>query len=166
VLLSFSYFNAWRADANDSIGEQLDPKTHLLPNALKAACSLARYMKVVGTDYPTPYGTCLRDYVDVSDLADAHVAALDFMDRQGGFHAFNLGTGKPFSVLEILQAVEKPSGNKVPHDIGPHKAGDVAVLTADVVKACDLLGFSPGFSDIDTIVASAWAFHRKTWGLA
>jgi UDP-glucose-4-epimerase GalE len=163
--VALRYFNACGADADGAIGERHDPETHLIPNALKAACGIGAQMKVFGTDYPTFDGTCLRDYVHVSDLADAHVAALDLMDRQNGFHAFNLGTGKPFSVLEILQAVERATGKKVPYESCPRREGDVAVLSADVSKARDLLGFSPRSSDIDTIVSTAWAFHRKAWGV-
>jgi UDP-glucose-4-epimerase GalE len=163
--VALRYFNACGAALSGGIGEQHDPETHLIPNALKAACGLGGAMKVFGTDYPTPDGTCLRDYVHVSDLATAHVAALDLLAREGGFHAINLGTGNPYSVLEVLAAVERATGKRVPHDLAPRRAGDVAVLTADVSKARDKLGFTPRYSDIDTIVGSAWAFHRKAWGI-
>ncbi len=163
--VALRYFNACGADSDGEIGEQHDPETHLIPNALKAACGLGGPMKLFGSDYPTHDGTCLRDYVHVSDLATAHVAALDLMTREAGFHAFNLGTGKPFSVLDIMAAVQRATGKAVPYDVSPRRDGDVAILTADVSKARDILGFVPHFSDIDTIVGSAWAFHRKAWGL-
>jgi UDP-arabinose 4-epimerase len=163
--VALRYFNACGAQIGGRIGEQHDPETHLIPNALKAACGLGGPLKVFGADYPTPDGTCLRDYVHVSDLATAHVAALDLLTRERGFHAINLGTGNPFSVLDVLAAVERATGRPVPHDFAPRRAGDVAVLTADVSKAREKLGFDPKFSDIDTIVGSAWAFHRQAWGL-
>jgi UDP-glucose-4-epimerase GalE len=164
--VALRYFNACGADSAGTIGEEHDPETHLIPNALKAACGLGGPMNVFGDDYPTPDGTCLRDYVHVSDLADAHVAALDLLDREGGFYTVNLGTGKPQSVREILDAVERATGRAVPHTISPRRAGDVAILTANIDKARALLGFDPKHSDIDTIVGSAWAFHQKAWGIA
>jgi UDP-glucose 4-epimerase len=159
------YFNASGADADGEIGEEHDPETHLIPNALKAAIGLGGPMHLFGTDYPTPDGTCLRDYIHVSDLADAHVAALDILDKGSTFDAFNLGTGRPFSVFDIMGAVQRATGKEVPFITSPRRAGDVATLTADIGKACEGLGFSPKHSDIDTIVGSAWRFHKKAWGL-
>jgi UDP-arabinose 4-epimerase len=163
--VALRYFNACGAADAASIGEQHDPETHLIPNALKAACGLGGPMKVFGADYPTPDGTCLRDYIHVNDLARAHVAALDLMERESGFHAVNLGTGHPFSVLDILRAVERATGRAVPYDQAPRREGDVAVLSADIGLARHLLGFEPTSSDIDTIVRSAWAFHQQAWGV-
>jgi UDP-glucose-4-epimerase GalE len=159
------YFNACGADADGQIGERHDQETHLIPNALKAAVGLGGRMKIFGNDYPTPDGTCQRDYVHVTDLATAHVAALDLLTRQGRTHIFNLGTGRPYSVLEVLGAIERQTGKATPYDLAPRRAGDVAILTADVTKARNILGFAPQHSDIDNVVKTAWAFHRKVWGL-
>lgn len=160
------YFNASGADPSGLIGEQHDPETHLIPNALKAAAGLGGALKVFGTDYPTPDGTCQRDYVHVNDLADAHVAALSFLEKNEGLHRYNLGTGQPYSVLEVIGAIERLTGKAPPYELGPRRPGDVPVLTADLGRARDDLGFDPKMSDIDTIVATAWNFHKRTWGLA
>jgi UDP-arabinose 4-epimerase len=161
------YFNASGADASGEIGETHDPETHLIPNALKAAVGLGPELKVFGTDYDTPDGTCLRDYVHVSDLADAHVAALALAMEAGPglVEAVNLGTGQPCSVREVMAAAARVTGRPVPHALAPRRAGDVPVLTADIAKARRLLGFQPRFTQIDAIVASAFAFHEVDWGL-
>jgi UDP-glucose-4-epimerase GalE len=163
--VALRYFNACGADASGTIGEEHDPETHLIPNVLKAAAGLGGHLKVFGTDYPTPDGTCLRDYVHVSDLATAHVASLDFLDANPGFHIFNLGTGRPYSVLEVIDAVSRITGKAPPYETADRRPGDVPALTADITKARDLLGFAPKHSGLDEIVASAWAFHRKKWGV-
>jgi UDP-arabinose 4-epimerase len=163
--VALRYFNACGADVDGTIGEMHDPETHLIPNVLKAACGLGAALNVFGTDYPTPDGTCLRDYIHVTDLAQGHVQALDLMAQTGGFHAFNLGTGKPLSVLDIIAAVERATGKTVPYELAPRRAGDVAVLTADISRAREALGFAPRHSDVDNIVRTAWAFHQKAWNI-
>lgn len=152
------YFNAAGADPDGDIGERHDPETHLIPLALDSALGKGSPLKLFGGDYPTPDGTCVRDYVHVADLADAHVRALGEMD---GFKAFNLGTGTGASVRQVLDSVERVTGRAVPHAIAPRRAGDPPVLVADPSLAMKELGWVPRLSDLDTIVATAWAWHRK-----
>jgi UDP-glucose-4-epimerase GalE len=159
------YFNACGADASGLLGEEHDPETHLIPNVLKAAAGLGGMLKVFGIDYPTPDGTCLRDYVHVTDLARAHVSALDLLDKENGFHVFNLGTGKPYSVLEVIDAVARVTKTRPPYETCPRREGDVPILTADITKAQEVLAYAPRHSDLDSIVQSAWAFHRQKWGV-
>lgn len=159
------YFNAAGADPQGEIGEEHDPETHLVPNALKAAAGIGAGLKVFGADYPTPDGTCVRDYVHVTDLAAGHVAALErLLTRPGGLTA-NLGTGRGASVLEVIAACERATGRSVPHLMAPRRAGDVPFLVADPTKAERELNFKPRHSDIDTIVSTAWAFHQKAWAI-
>lgn len=158
------YFNAAGADPDGEIGELHDPESHLIPLAMQAATGDGPPLTLFGDDYPTRDGTCIRDYIHVSDLADAHVRALDWLETTSGAHAFNLGTGNGVSVREILDAVERVAGKPVPHSIGPRRAGDPAELISDPSKAKQVLGWSPRMSDLDTIVATAWAWHRRDKG--
>ena len=152
------YFNAAGADPEGDIGEDHDPETHLIPLALAAASGSGQPLTLYGDDYPTPDGTCVRDYVHVSDLAEAHVAAL----RSGsGFQAFNLGTGKGASVRQVLDTVEKVTGQAVPHWLGPRRTGDPPELVADPARAFTKLGWRPELSNLETIVTTAWHWHRK-----
>lgn len=157
------YFNACGADPDGDIGEEHDPETHLIPNALKAAAGIGAGFTVFGTDYDTPDGTCLRDYVHVTDLADAHVAALAHVRAQGGMTTLNLGTGRPYSVREVIAAVERVTGRAVPATFADRRAGDAPVLTADISAARRTIGFEPRYSDLETIVGTAWRFHQKAW---
>ncbi|MEQ8403748.1 MAG: UDP-glucose 4-epimerase GalE [Oceanicaulis sp.] len=157
------YFNAAGASPDGDIGEEHDPETHLIPNALKAAAGVGGEMSLFGTDYDTRDGTCIRDYVHVMDLADAHLAALDRLMAGDREIVANLGTGHGASVLEVLEAVERVTGAKPPYQVRPRRAGDAPVLTADLAHARDTLGFAPRRSQIDTIIADAWRFHRKAW---
>ncbi len=159
------YFNAAGASPDGEIGEEHNPETHLIPNALKAAAGIAGKMKLFGADYDTRDGTCIRDYVHVMDLADAHLAALDRL--LGGEREIiaNLGAGCGVSVLEVLQAVENVTGVKPPYEVYPRRDGDPPVLAADLSYARQTLGFSPKRSDIDTIIADAWRFHNRAWAL-
>ncbi len=159
------YFNAAGASPDGEIGEEHDPESHLIPNALKAAAGIGGAMKLFGTDYDTPDGTCVRDFIHVMDLAAAHLAALDrVMAGPGGF-ACNVGTGVGVSVLEVLQAVERVTGSKPPFEAHPRRDGDAPQLFADVARARELLGFAPERSGIDTIIADAWRFHAQKWTL-
>ena len=159
------YFNAAGASPDGEIGEEHDPETHLIPNALRAAAGFGGAMKLFGTDYDTRDGTCIRDYVHVLDLADAHLRALDkLLDGKREIIA-NLGTGEGASVLEVLQAVEMITGRAVPYEIHPRRTGDAPVLSADTAHARAVLGFSPRRSDIKTIIDDAWRFHRRAWGM-
>ncbi|WP_417493202.1 UDP-glucose 4-epimerase GalE [Maricaulis sp.] len=158
------YFNAAGASPDAEIGEEHDPETHLIPNALRAAAGLdnAR-LKVFGADYDTHDGTCLRDYIHVVDLAAAHLAALDRVMAGSSELCCNIGTGHGATVLEVLQAVERVTGSKVPYDIHPRRAGDAAVLLADTRLAQTELGFAPTSSSIDQIISDAWRFHARKW---
>ena len=160
------YFNASGADPDGDIGEEHEPETHLIPNALKAAAGIGAGLTVFGTDYDTPDGTCLRDYVHVSDLGEAHVAALAHVRARGGLTTLNLGTGRPYSVREVIDTVERVTGLGVPATYAARRPGDAPVLTADISAARATIGFAPRYSGLDTIVATAWAFHRKVWAKA
>jgi UDP-arabinose 4-epimerase len=152
------YFNAAGADPDGEIGEDHDPETHLIPLALAAAAGTGQPLTLYGDDYPTPDGTCVRDYIHVSDLAEAHVAALQ---SGTGFRAFNLGTGAGASVRQVLEMVEQVTGTAVPHWLGPRRAGDPAELVADATRASAELGWRPQFSDLETIVTTAWQWHQR-----
>lgn len=154
------YFNAAGASAADGIGESHEPETHLIPNLLRALINPAAPLKVFGQDYPTPDGTCVRDYVHVLDLADAHVRALDYMTDTPGAHAFNLGNGTGFSVMQVIRAAERVTGLPVPFEQAPHRAGDPPVLVAASKRARDILGWSPVYTDIEDILRTAWDWHR------
>jgi UDP-glucose-4-epimerase GalE len=156
---SLRYFNAAGADPDGEIGEDHSPEIHLIPRAIAAALG-GPGLQVFGSDYPTPDGTCLRDYVHVSDLADAHVRALEVTGRTGVSGAYNLGTGRPISVRDVIDAVERISGLKVPWTLAPRRAGDPAVLYASPRKARVELGWEPRFPDLDSIVRTAWEWHR------
>ena len=158
--VALRYFNAAGAAADAGIGESHEPETHLIPNALKAAAGEGAGLKVFGNDYPTPDGTCVRDYVHVLDLADAHLRALDWMDREPGAHRFNLGNGNGFSVLQVIEAARKVTGRDIPYEIGPRRAGDPAVLVASSTQAREKLGWTPKFDRIEPIIETAWAWHR------
>lgn len=157
---AFRYFNAAGAAEDGSIGEDHDPETHLIPLAFAAAQGLAPALKIFGQDYPTPDGTCLRDYVHVDDLSRAHITAIGHLETPGTQLFYNLGTGTPTSVLEVIRAVEKVSGLKVPAEFAPRRAGDPPALYADATKAKKDLGWTPKFTTIEPIVATAWRWHQ------
>jgi UDP-glucose 4-epimerase len=157
----FRYFNAAGAAEDGSIGEDHKPETHLIPLTIDAATGRGPALKVFGTDYPTPDGTCLRDYVHVEDLARAHVAAFSKLETPGAQNFYNLGTGRPHSVREVITAVEKASGLKVPFVESPRRAGDPPALYADASKAKRELGWQVKFDTLDSIVASAWRWHES-----
>lgn len=154
------YFNASGADPDGEVGEAHDPETHLIPLALEAAKGGAP-LSMFGDNYPTPDGTCVRDYIHVSDLADAHVAALAHLERGRDSARLNLGTGAGLSVRQILDSVERVTGRTVPVTLCPRRPGDPPSLVAAADRARDLLGWSPRRSDVDTIVATAWDWHRR-----
>lgn len=157
--VSLRYFNASGADPDGEIGEDHSPEIHLIPRAIDAATG-GPGLQVFGDDYPTPDGTCLRDYIHVSDLADAHVKALEAVVETGRSVAYNLGTGHPHSVREVITAVERATGRAVPWTMAPRRAGDPAVLYAAADKAKAELHWTPRFAEIDAIVGTAWAWHR------
>jgi UDP-glucose 4-epimerase len=157
---AFRYFNASGAAADATIGEDHVPETHLIPLAIWAAQGRIPELTVFGDDYPTPDGTCLRDYIHVDDLSRAHVAVFERLVEPGTALFYNLGTGTPASVLEVIRSVEKTTGKKVPYSLGPRRDGDPPALYADSRKAKEELGWEPRFTKIDEIIESAWAWHR------
>jgi len=152
------YFNACGADPLGGIGECHEPETHLIPVALEAAAGLRPQLKLFGTDYDTPDGTCVRDYIHVTDLADAHVRAIEALLEGGPGGAFNLGTGQGQSNRQVLQAVERVTGLRVPVEDAPRRPGDPPTLVADASRFRQGFGWQPRHSDLDTIVATAWAW--------
>lgn len=156
---AFRYFNASGAAADGSIGEDHDPETHLIPLVFDAATGKRPHIQIFGTDYPTPDGTCLRDYVHVDDLSRAHIAVFDKLDTPGTQLFYNLGTGQPASVREVIAAVERVTGKKVPIVESERRAGDPPSLYADSTKAQTELGWQIQYRTIDPIVESAWKWH-------
>ena len=157
---SFRYFNAAGAAEDGSIGEDHHPETHLIPLAIAAAQGHGPELAVFGDDYPTPDGTCLRDYIHIDDLARAHIAVFDKLAKPGTCLFYNLGTGRPASVLEVITTVEKVTGLKVPYSIAPRRAGDPPALYANSTKAQTELNWQPQYPSIETIIRSAWKWHK------
>lgn len=158
--MSLRYFNAAGADDSGEIGELHDPETHLIPNALKAAAGVGQ-LDIYGDDYDTPDGTCIRDYIHVSDLADAHVLALEDLSRGGDSAVLNLGTGKGSTVKEVVRAVEEVTGRELPKRIAPRRPGDPPILLADPSRAEHRLGWKAKLSLRD-MVASSWNFFQQS----
>ena len=158
--VALRYFNAAGASPDGTIGEAHDPETHLIPNALRAALGTGPALKLFGDDYPTPDGTCIRDYVHVDDLAQAHLLALKHLDSHAGAHAFNLGNGQGFSVREVIAAAERVSGRAVPHSIEARRPGDPSILVASSEKARAVLGWQPEYTTLDPILDTALRWHR------
>jgi UDP-glucose-4-epimerase GalE len=159
--VALRYFNAAGADPDGAIGEDHDPETHLIPLVIDAARGTRPPVGVFGTDYPTPDGTAIRDYIHVTDLATAHVGALDYLRKGGATTAINLGTGKGRSVREVIQTVEAVSGRRVPTVLSPRRAGDPPALVANPQKAKDVLGWSARYVDLRTIIEHAWKWHTR-----
>lgn len=154
------YFNASGADRDCETGEMHEPETHLIPLAVQSALT-GSVLKIFGDDYPTPDGTCLRDYIHVADLGDAHVKALQFLQNtNSNFEVVNLGNEKSYSVKEVIEETEKITGKKVNAEIFPRRAGDPAALVANSSKAKRILNWKPEFSDIHTIIESAVKWHK------
>jgi UDP-glucose-4-epimerase GalE len=156
--VALRYFNAAGADADGEIGEDHSPEIHVIPRAIEAATG-GPGLTVFGDDYPTPDGTCLRDYIHVADLAAAHVKALEAIVETGKSGVYNLGTGHPHSVRDVIESVERITGRKVPWTLGPRRAGDPAVLYAAAQKAQAELHWTPRFPELDAIVRTAWNWH-------
>ena len=157
--IALRYFNAAGAAADGAIGEAHNPETHLIPIVLEAISGKRKCLKIFGTDYPTPDGTCLRDYIHVEDLAEAHRLALEKLDEYSGY--INLGTGVKTSVKEIVTAAEKVTGKKCPVEIAPRRAGDPAELYAANGKAETVLGWKPQYLDIAKIIDTAWNWEKN-----
>ncbi len=160
--VALRYYNACGADREGEIGERHDPETHLIPRAMMAADGVISHLDVYGTDYDTPDGTCIRDYIHVSDLAEAHYLAINYLDENASPTAFNLGVGQGRSVFEVLDAIERVTGKAVPRQIKPRRAGDPPALYADPRKAAQGLRFTATRSGIDNIVGTAWDFMQRS----
>jgi UDP-glucose 4-epimerase len=160
----FRYFNAAGADPSGSIGEWHVPETHLIPLVLDAAAGIREHVEMFGTDYPTTDGTCIRDYIHVTDLADAHVLGLRYLESGGPSDAFNLGNGNGFSVRDVVRTVEQVTRQPVPTIIGPRRPGDPPALVGSSAKAREVLGWKPRFDTLDVIIETAWKWHRADVG--
>lgn len=158
--VALRYFNAAGADPEGELGEAHRPETHLIPLAIQAALGQGPSLQIFGDDYPTPDGSCIRDYVHVADLAAAHVLALEYLRKGGQSTAFNLGTGQGASVFAVIAAVERVTGRRVPYTLGPRRAGDPPVLYADAAKARDGLGWRPQYPELDSMIEHAWRWHQ------
>ena len=154
------YFNAAGGDPDGEIGEEHDPETHLIPIILQAAAGKRDTISVFGTDYDTPDGTCIRDYIHVTDLADAHLRALESI-REGEFRAFNLGNGKGFSVLEVIEIAKAVTGKPIDVVMADRRPGDPPNLVADATKAKSELGWNPKYDDLEQIVGTAWNWMSR-----
>ena len=157
--MALRYFNAAGADPEGELGEVHTPESHLIPLCIEAGLGKRR-LQVFGTDYPTPDGTAIRDYIHVFDLADAHIKALHHLERGGSSGACNLGVGKGFSVLEVIRAVERVTGLTVPFDSAPRRAGDPPELVANPSKAQATLEWRAQYTDLERIVETAWGFFK------
>ena len=158
--VALRYFNACGAEPSVDLGEEHEPETHLIPLLFRAAVT-GQPVKIFGNDYPTPDGTCIRDYIHVGDLASAHLAALDHLIAGGASGQFNVGTGSGQTVMEVLRAVEEVSGLTVPYQIAPRREGDAPSLVADSRKLQQTLGWKPVRSDLRQIVRDAWDFFQS-----
>lgn len=158
---SLRYFNAAGADPAGDIGEDHEPETHLIPLTLKVANGLLPHLEVFGVDYPTPDGSCVRDYIHVSDLADAHVLALEALAAGAPSTVYNLGNGNGYSVLEVIKAAEEVVGRSIKIKYGVRRAGDPAALVAGSEKIKTGLGWQPRFTDLRAIIETAWRWHRN-----
>jgi UDP-glucose 4-epimerase len=158
--IALRYFNACGSDPESGLSEEHDPETHLIPLLIRAVVT-GNPITIFGDDYETPDGTCIRDYIHVTDLAEAHVVAIEKLLAGGGSDVFNVGTGAGNSVLEVMRAVEEVMGEKVPHEIGPRRAGDPAVLVANSEKLKRTLGWKPKFPALRDIVLTAWQFEKR-----
>jgi UDP-glucose 4-epimerase len=158
---SLRYFNAAGADPDGEIGELHDPETHLIPLILDVALGNREDIKIFGTDYPTADGTCIRDYIHVLDLADAHIKALEYIQNNDLSDVFNLGNGQGFSVREVIDTVEKVTGKKIKASEVSRRPGDPPVLVGSALKARELLGWQPRFDDLSLIIDTAWCWQQK-----
>jgi UDP-glucose 4-epimerase len=159
--ISFRYFNAAGADPTGELGEWHEPETHLIPLVLQTALGIHKRVEVFGTDYPTADGTCVRDYVHVTDLARAHILGLERLRSGGSSDSFNLGNGSGFSVRSVIDAATRVTGRQIPW-VGVHRrAGDPPALMGSSAKARAVLGWIPEYAEIETIIESAWKWHSK-----
>lgn len=157
--VALRYFNA--CGATENRGEDHDPETHLIPLIIYAAQEKRPSISVFGDDYPTPDGTAIRDYIHISDLSQAHLRALEYLQKGNSSDFFNLGNGQGFSVNEVIEATRKVTGKDFEVKIAPRRAGDPSKLVADAKKAREVLGWNPEFADLETIIQSAWTWHQN-----
>ena len=162
----FRYFNAAGADPSGAIGESHVPETHLIPLTLQAATGQRESVEIYGTDYPTPDGTCIRDYIHVTDLAQAHMLGLRYLQSGAPGDAFNLGNGSGFSVREVIASVERVTGRTVRSVTAPRRPGDPPALVGSASKARQVLGWAPKFDTLDAIIDTAWKWHNRSPGCA
>ena len=158
--VALRYFNACGAIPTGEIGEAHNPETHLIPLILQVPNGQREKISVFGDDYPTKDGTCVRDYIHVTDLAQAHILALDYLMKDGKSDVFNLGNGVGFTVKEVIEVARKVTGHPIPVEICPRRAGDPAQLVASSEKARKVLGWKPEYADLETIVETAWNWHK------
>ena len=159
--VSLRYFNACGAHPSGEIGEAHNPETHLIPLILQVPNGQRPAISIFGNDYPTPDGTCIRDYIHVTDLAQAHILALEYLEKGGGSDIFNLGNGVGFSVREVIETARRVTGHPIPTQETPRRAGDPAQLIASSEKAKTVLGWKPQYADLETIISSAWRWHKS-----
>jgi UDP-arabinose 4-epimerase len=159
--VALRYFNAAGADPEQELGEWHDPETHLLPRAMMAAFGSGPSLQVFGTDYPTPDGTCIRDYIHVTDLAQAHISALNYLLDHGVSACINVGTGRGHSIRDVMSTIQRITNRHVPHEFAERREGDPAVLVADARLARKLLGFTPLHSSLENIIRTAVPFFEK-----
>ncbi len=162
--VAFRYFNASGADPSGNLGEDHNPETHLIPLALLTALGKRKSLYIFGTDYDTPDGTAVRDYIHVNDLADAHVLGLKYLLDGGESQVFNLGNGNGFSVREVIETARKITGKEIPALESERRPGDAPILVGSSDKAQKILGWSPNYADLNTIVSHAWQWHQKRHG--
>ncbi|MGE4549024.1 MAG: UDP-glucose 4-epimerase GalE [Intestinibacillus sp.] len=158
--VSLRYFNACGAHASGEIGEAHAPETHLIPLILQVAGGQRQKIMIFGDDYPTSDGTCVRDYIHVADLAQAHILAFRYLTQGGQNAIFNLGNGVGFTVREVIDAARRVTGHAIPAEIAPRRAGDPAQLVASCEKAKSVLGWRPQYDDLGTIISTAWNWHK------
>jgi UDP-arabinose 4-epimerase len=161
----FRYFNAAGADPDCEIGEDHDPESHLIPLIFDVAAGKRKQIEIFGDDYPTPDGTCIRDYIHVCDIAAAHVMALKHLEDTNKSDDFNLGVGYGYSVKEVIRAVEKVTGKPVITKVANRRAGDPAMLIADAAKARSILGWKPQYENLEIMVEHAWRWYQKRFGI-
>ena len=159
--VSLRYFNACGAHKSGKIGEMHQPETHLIPIILQVPLGKRKSVSIYGEDYDTRDGTCVRDYIHVTDLAQAHILAVEYLNRGGESDIFNLGNGVGFTVKEVIECARKVTGHPIPAISAPRRAGGPAQLVASSEKAKNILGCNPQYDDLETIIASAWNFHRE-----
>ena len=162
--VAFRYFNASGADPSGNLGEDHNPETHLIPLALLTALGKRKSLYIFGTDYDTPDGTAVRDYIHVNDLANAHVLGLKYLLDGGESQVFNLGNGNGFSVREVIETARKVTGKEIPALESDRRPGDAPILIGSSDKAHKILGWNPNYADLTTIVSHAWQWHQKRHG--